>query len=202
MNFLAHVLLAGAADSDQLGGILGDFVKGPLPAGLPPELAAGVALHRRIDSYAETHPAYCRSRARVGSLRRRYAGIMVDMFYDHLLAANWADYSAVPLAAANAAVYRLLRAQAHMLPPRLNDLLPHMIAEDWLGSYRTVAGIGAALERMARHRLKRPGTLPGAVTELEEGYAGFARDFVEFMRDALLFSAAERQGRTSAPELR
>ena len=53
MNFLAHTLLAGDAASDRIGGLLGDFVKGLLPAGLPPDLAAGVALHRAIDSFAD-----------------------------------------------------------------------------------------------------------------------------------------------------
>ena len=62
MNFLAHAVLAGAADADRYGGLLGDFVKGLLPAGLPPELAAGVALHRAIDSYADRHPAFIASR--------------------------------------------------------------------------------------------------------------------------------------------
>ena len=54
MNFLAHAWLAGDADADRIGGLLGDFVKGPLPAGLPPALADGVALHRAIDGYAAT----------------------------------------------------------------------------------------------------------------------------------------------------
>ena len=49
MNFLAHAVLAGDDDADRIGGLLGDFVKGPLPAGLPPALAKGVALHRAIE---------------------------------------------------------------------------------------------------------------------------------------------------------
>ena len=53
MNFLAHAFLAGAKETDQVGGLIGDFVKGPLPAGLPPDLASGVALHRAIDSFAD-----------------------------------------------------------------------------------------------------------------------------------------------------
>jgi acyl carrier protein phosphodiesterase len=65
MNFLAHALLAGDDPALVVGGVVGDWIKGPLPAGLPPDLARGVALHRAIDSHAETHPAFRRSRARV-----------------------------------------------------------------------------------------------------------------------------------------
>ena len=39
MNFLAHALLSGEVEADRVGGVMGDFVKGPLPAGLPPDLA-------------------------------------------------------------------------------------------------------------------------------------------------------------------
>ena len=51
-----------------------------LPGSLPSSVAAGVSLHRRIDGIADTHPAFRRSCSRVGPKRRRFAGVMVDMF--------------------------------------------------------------------------------------------------------------------------
>lgn len=195
MNYLAHAYLAGDADSDRLGGLLGDFVKGPLPCGLPADLAAGVALHRHIDSYADAHPAFQRSRARVSAARRRYAGVMVDMFYDHLLAAHWAAYSAQPLAHYSRAVYDLLDAHAALLPERLGQVRIWMRKDDWLGGYRTLQGTGEAIDRIARHRLSRPGSLPGAIEELAADYAGFKADFSEFMRDAVVMTAGVRAAR-------
>ena len=82
MNFLAHALLAGESPALVVGGVVGDWIKGPLPAGLPEDLARGVALHRAIDSFAETHPAFCASRARMSPARRRYAGVLVDICWD------------------------------------------------------------------------------------------------------------------------
>ena len=35
MNYLAHALLAGASPDDRIGGVIGDFVKGPLDPTLP-----------------------------------------------------------------------------------------------------------------------------------------------------------------------
>jgi acyl carrier protein phosphodiesterase len=86
MNFLAHALLAGDSPALVVGGVVGDWIKGPLPGALPDDLARGVALHRAIDTFAETHPAFCLSRARMSPARRRYAGVLVDIFWDHLLA--------------------------------------------------------------------------------------------------------------------
>lgn len=195
MNYLAHAYLAGDADSDRLGGLMGDFVKGPLPCGLPADLAAGVALHRRIDSYADTHPAFQRSRARVSAVRRRYAGVMVDMFYDHLLASHWEAYSAQALTLYSHEVYDLLDANAALLPERLGQVRIWMRKDDWLGGYRTLEGTGNALDRIARHRLSRPGTLPGAIEELANDYPGFKADFLEFMSDAIAMTALVRAGR-------
>ena len=80
MTFLAHALLSGDAEADRVGGLMGDFIKGPLPAGLPPDLACGVALHRAIDSFADRHPAFVASRARISPERRRVSGVLVDIF--------------------------------------------------------------------------------------------------------------------------
>lgn len=197
MNFLAHAFLAGPDPADRLGGILGDFVKGPLPAGLPPAVAAGVALHRRIDSFADAHAAFRQSRARVSPQRRRYSGIMVDLFYDHFLALHWQNHSAQPLEEFTAEIYALLAAHAELLPPRLTRILPFMQADDWLASYRELESVGTALDRMAERRLTRPNTLGGSVGELAARYGEFEQDFLAFIPDAQAFSAAFRRSPAS-----
>lgn len=191
MNFLAHAFLAGADPADRLGGLMGDFVKGPLPAGLPADIAAGVRLHRQIDVFAESHPAFRRSRARVSAPRRRVAGIMVDMFYDHFLARDWEDFAPQPLEAFSAEMYALLAAHAAILPPRLAQILPRMRADDWLASYRAPEIIELALDRMAS-RLRRANPLGGSGAELCLDYAGYEADFREFIGAAQGFVATLR----------
>jgi acyl carrier protein phosphodiesterase len=198
VNFLAHALLAGEQSADRLGAMLGDFVKGMLPAGLPADVAAGVSLHRRIDTFADTHPAFQRSRSRVSGERRRYAGIMVDMFYDHFLALHWERYREEPLERFAARIYQLMSTHQDLLPPRLAGMLPHMRAEDWLCSYRLPTSIGVALDRMAEHRLSRANTLGGSLDELQRCYAGFEADFLVFFPDALSFAEGVRANRQFA----
>lgn len=187
MNFLAHALLAGEEPALIVGGVVGDWVKGPLPAGLPADLARGVALHRAIDSHAETHPAFCRSRNRVSPARRRYAGILVDIFYDHLLARDW-PYAA-PLAETCRGIYAHLATWDERLPERARPAMALMACEDWLGSYAGLDGIADVLWRMSQ-RVRRPNPLAGGEAELIADAAGFAEDFAEWYADAQRFVAA------------
>ncbi len=198
MNFLAHAFLAGPLAADRIGGVIGDFVKGPLtplPAGLGAALAAGVMLHRRIDSFADTHPAFCRSRARVSAPRRRVAGIMVDMFYDHFLALHWGRFSAQPLDDFTAHTYRLIGAHPEPLPASFRPVFERMAADDWMAGYRDAARVVEALDRMAEFRLRRPNPLAGSGEELLRDYAGFEADFAEFLPDAAAFAESVRRAR-------
>ena len=189
MNYLAHALLAGADDDCRLGGLLGDFVKGPLSP-RPPQLGAavvrGLLLHRQIDSFADAHPAFERSRRRISAERRRYSGIIIDMFYDHLLALHWARFCAQPLEAFTAAVYALLARRP--LPERLARILPRMRQEDWLAGYRDPDAVSRALDQIAAHRFRRSNGLGGAGSELAGKQAYFEADFLEFFPAALAYA--------------
>ncbi|MCK6376086.1 MAG: ACP phosphodiesterase [Zoogloea sp.] len=198
MNYLAHAFLAGPLAADRVGGVLGDFVKGPLdplPAGLGPALAAGVRLHRRIDSFADSHPAFRRSRARVSDNRRRVSGVMVDMFYDHFLALHWGRFSPRPLTDFTTETYRLIEAYPEPLPASFAPVFERMAAHDWLASYRDAANVALALDRMAHHRLRQPNPLAGAGDELLAHFAGLETDFFDFLPDALAFAAQVRAER-------
>ena len=190
MNFLAHALLSGPDPALRVGGLIGDFVKGPLPGALPAPIAAGVALHRRIDGYADAHPAFRRSCARIGSSRRRFAGVMVDMFYDHFLARHWTSFSDEALDAFAAASYRLLADHGHLLSEDNRAMVAAMRRHDWLVSYRSAETIGYALDRMSLRLRRQPNALPGALEELRGAYTQFEADFFEFFPEAQAFFAA------------
>ncbi len=186
MNFLAHALLAGDAPALIVGGVVGDWIKGPLPGVLPDDLAKGVALHRAIDSFAESHPAFRQSRSRVSVARRRYAGVLVDVFYDHLLARNWAAIDHRPLEEYCASVYRLINGRLHDLPIDAHPALTLMAKEDWLTSYEQIEGIADVLARMSR-RARQPNPLAHGEQEFLADVDGFTSDFYAWLGDAREF---------------
>lgn len=186
MNFLAHALLAGDAPALIVGGVVGDWIKGPLPGALPNDLAQGVALHRAIDCFADAQPAFRRSRSRISPHRRRYAGVLVDVFYDHLLASNWPNIDRRPLQDYCAAVYRLIAERLPDLPAASHPALALMAREDWLTRYARIEGIAGVLERMS-HRARRPNPLAGGEEEFLADADGFAGDFHAWLDDTRAF---------------
>ena len=187
MNFLAHALLAGDTPALIVGGVVGDWIKGTLPGTLPEDLARGVSLHRAIDHFAESHPAFNRSRSRVSAQRRRYAGVLVDVFYDHLLARNWSALNQGPLDQYCEKVYGLIRDRLHDLPVSAHPALALMAKEDWLTSYAQIGGIADVLVRMSR-RARQPNPLALGEGEFLADTKGFAEDFQAWLVDAEEFS--------------
>lgn len=178
MNYLAHLHLGGQRPGQLLGSLYGDFVKGLLQGRWPTDIEAGIRLHRQIDVYTDSHPIVLQAKQRFPSERRRYAGILVDLFFDHCLAAHWHDYADEPLPQFTARVYQVLRNEAE-LPGKLAVIAPRMAAQDWLGSYRDFTVMEQVIEGMSR-RLSRPEGLAGGLTELECLYEPLQQDFREF----------------------
>ncbi len=191
MNYLGHLFLAEPTEDGRLGSLLGDFVKGPLDRRYGEPVMRAIALHRRIDSFTDAHPAVLVSKSRVTPARRRYAGIMVDVFYDHFLAKHWNEFHEQPLREFAAHVYEMLERRYDELPARLQQMAPSMIRWDWLGSYAELASIYAALNRMG-NRLKRENRLFNSADELLENYPGLEADFRAFLPDAAAFTRERR----------
>lgn len=187
MNYLAHLHLGGPAPHQLLGSLYGDFVKGPLDGRWPQAIEAGIRLHRRIDLFTDTHPLVRDARALFPAVRRRVSGILLDLFFDHCLARDWADYAEVPLPAFTGQVYRVLADQA-ALPGALARIAPRMAEQDWLGSYREFDTLAAVVGGMSR-RLSRPELLAGGFDELAERYQPLSDHFRRFYPELQRFAA-------------
>ena len=188
MNFLFHLHLSGNAPDILTGNLMGDFVKGRISDDYPPCLRAGIELHRRIDSFAQNHPCFQRSRARIAPCYGLWRGVLVDLFYDHFLAAEWEQWSSEPFEAYLKRARGMVEANHRFLPESMREVLPVIFGE-LIPSYREVQGIGAALERMARRRVRRPNPLAGGEEELVRHYGEIRDDFRHFMPEVQRFAA-------------
>jgi acyl carrier protein phosphodiesterase len=194
VNHLAHLRLAPPDPRVRAGALLGDFARGLDVQALPAPTQQGLLHHRAIDRFTDAHPAFAQSRARVQAPLRRFAGVLVDVFYDHFLADGWPEFGdGRPLGAFTAEVYAQLQTEAASLPPALAAALPRMIRNDWLAQCRTDVGVAAVLARIAA-RLRRPVPLADAVADLQQQRPAFAADFALFWRDVAAFAASMEHG--------
>jgi acyl carrier protein phosphodiesterase len=183
VNWLAHVFLSTPDIDFRLGNLLADIVKRRDRAGMPAAFLDGVRQHQMIDLFADTHPIFYRSRARIGSEFRRASGILVDVFYDHFLALDWEQYAPEPLDAFTARLYADIRRHPISLPEHARAAVEGMIADDWLGSYRHLDGIAESLRRVSLRLLFRTGRdlgLERGVAELVNHFDELRADFAEF----------------------
>jgi acyl carrier protein phosphodiesterase len=197
MNYLAHALLSGNSDAAITGGLLGDFVKGRLDGRFDTEVTEAIVLHRAVDRFTDAHAIPHASRALISPARRRFAGVLVDVFYDHFLARHWSRYCDIALEDFTAHVYAILLPQRDGFPERLRHVLPHMAANDWLASYAELWAVNAALNGIARRfqRFPRAIVLVDAVIELETNYREFEEHFLAFFPELMRYAHEYRVAR-------
>lgn len=182
MNLLAHALLSDDDPGCLIGNVIADFVRVPDLEAVDPSVKHGIVLHRRIDTVTDAHPVVKRAIQRLRPRWGRYGAILVDVFYDHVLALDFEFHSGgQPLSEFTTHVYAKMLAHRHLAPAGGADILDRMAANDLLGSYARIDAIAAALARIER-RMKRPPPLPMArgVEDLAEQLGELKTDFEIF----------------------
>lgn len=187
MNFLAHIYLSGDNEELILGNFIADSIKGKKYLKYPPGVQKGILLHRGIDHYTDTHPIVRKSSSKLHKNYSHYAGVIVDIFYDHFLASQWEKYSDVPLEDFVANFYKLLYNNFDLLPAPIQNFLPYMVSENWLLSYASIHGISRILHQM-NLRTKNIVQMDRAVNELQEHYLEFQQEFNLFFPNLQEFS--------------
>ena len=179
MNYLAHAYLSGDNELLLIGNFIADAVKGKAMDDYSSEIRRGIVLHRAIDEYTDQHPLHRQSRQRLHPKYGHYAGVMIDIYYDHFLANNWSTYSSHSLADYTQKVYALLDENASILPERINFMLQYMIPQNWLLNYAKLEGIRKVLRGMA-NRAKFESKMESGVEDLEQNYEAFEAEFTSF----------------------
>lgn len=193
MNYLGHMLCCDDTPLSMLGNFIADFVKGGAEGRFPPEVVAGIRHHRRVDLYTDFHETVRASRRLVSGPRRRYAGVIIDVLYDHFLATSGDRYCSTGLDELIGRVYENLGRHRIMAPHPAPMVIERMAAEDWFRSYRTMGGIDRTFRRISR-RLRRENPLDTAVAELEQNYELLSSHFHTFFPQVLSRLRSGRDG--------
>ena len=158
---------------------MADSIRGNSYENYPEEIKKGILLHRSIDSFTDMHPVYRQSKHRLHEKYGHYSGVIMDIFYDHFLAKNWANYSNKKLEEYADEFYQLLRDNYDLLTAKIQGMMPYMIARNWLVSYASISGLEMILFQMD-HRTKNRVAMHESIVELQKFYLEFETEFTQF----------------------
>jgi len=182
MNFLAHIYLSGNSREILIGNFIGDYVKGKKYSEYPEQVIQGIKLHRQIDSFTDNHTITRSSKKIIAEKYRLYAGIIVDIFYDHFLSANWHFYSDIPLKDYIQDRYRILDSGFSIFPAEVKNWFPYFIKSNWLEAYTNFDGLNMVFKRMS-YRTSLPDHSEYAINQLKGNYRLFEENFVDFFSE-------------------
>lgn len=190
MNFLAHLYLSGNDEKIITGNFIGDYVKGKNFLKYPGRIREGIILHRRIDTFTDSHNLFREVKRLFRHEFGLYSGVVTDLVFDHLLASKWNRYSNEPLSQFVHKVHRILIHHYFYLPPRVKGFLPVLIKNRRLESYAKAEGIRQSLEIMSRYT-SLPPKAEEAIGIMQDESDAILNLFIPFMDELIAFSEQE-----------
>ena len=179
LNHLAHFVLAPASDAARMGTLLGDFARGTDLSAWPLEVEQAIRLHRRVDAFTDSHTVVLAAKGALPTVWRRYAGILLDVYFDHVLINDWARWHDAPLAAYASDAHASLARIAPALSEPARGVCARMGEHAALTTGATPAGMAHVLARIGA-RLARPQPLADALPTLIAAHDALAEAFESF----------------------
>jgi len=192
MNFLSHLYLAGNSEGLIIGNYIADSVKGSQFNNFSKEIQQGILLHRKIDTFTDSHPMVEQSKQRLREKYKKYAGVIVDIYYDHYLAINWNQYSNQELESFVTDIYAIINSNHSLLPEKSVLFTRYMLEHNILVGYSKLEGIERVLRGMAR-RTSFESNMENAIDDLKEHFDLFENEFKIFFPELQNFVSNEIQ---------
>jgi len=184
MNYLAHAFLSFNNEHITIGNFIADHIKLADAEKLPPEIKKGVLLHRRIDYFTDTHPVFIKSKRHFYEGFERYSGVLVDIYYDHILAKNFDRYSEVGLEAFTKNIYSLLQKNIEYLPESSQGFLNYVVQRNTFTEYSKIEGIELVLKHLS-YRINHGVFLNESLPLFLKYEKEIEKEFFEFMPELI-----------------
>jgi acyl carrier protein phosphodiesterase len=179
MNYLAHTALAQPNHCSLVGNLLGDFCKGVPLHTLPAEVLSGLANHRAVDKFTDTYPELVQLKQQFSLQRRRFAGIAMDVLFDHFLMLHWQRFYPHEFRQYKRQLYADLAAAEYLMPATMKATMRRVRCDDWLASYQHLPSLGLALDQIAR-RIRFANQFAGIIDEIMPLYTTLEQAFLRF----------------------
>lgn len=198
MNLLAHALLAYATLDDIdgqrcTGAVMADYFTGQRLEDYPQGIRTGIRQHRAIDAFTDLHPRFasCRQAIADSGAPPHTAGILTDVFFDHVLASEWDRWGrplcGLGLAPFEQRLYALFDGTRAWHSPVFAQVCPWIVSMSWFTAWAHRDGIRRTLSGLSRH-MSGAVDLAASMTILDRLDATIRLDFAEFWPDLVNFA--------------
>ena len=180
MNHFAHLVLSQPTLESTVGNLLGDFARGIDLNRLPRAVLAGLHNHRAVDRFTDAHPRINQMKRAFSPERRRFAGIALDIYFDHLLIQHWQRFEQRHLESLISEFYLRMSAARDLMPhENMRRVTGRMVEYDWFGSYRDIDAVAESLDRVAA-RIRFSNRFVNAIEDLQRNHEQIRDGFFEF----------------------
>ncbi|PQL93986.1 acyl carrier protein phosphodiesterase [Apibacter adventoris] len=179
MNIVAHQLLSYNITDIQVGNVLGEVVRGKDYQNYPQSIAAGILLHRNIDTYTDFHPIVKQTTSIFHNSYGKFAPIITDVIYDYFLIKNWHLFCEDEFEYFKQKCYELVQSKELLFPQRLNGFLSSMIKDDWFEKYKTFEGIEWTLYNLSK-KSKFHSNMSNSLKEIYLKEKNIEKQFLQF----------------------
>ena len=196
MNFIAHIHLSGKNEKLLVGNYIADLIRQKDVESLSVEIQKGIRLHRFIDSYTDQHPINRDTLDLLYERHRKYAPVLLDIYYDFFLIRHWSLFSSDAFIDTCDYTYKVLAADVEQIPLSAKPNIENLLNNKWLqNAYGSIAGLEKTFHFLKK-RMSRPEWLQGASetlinldAELDSAFLNFYPQLVAAVDDYSVESA-------------
>lgn len=184
MNFLAHMYLSCSETNLICGNYLGDFVRNHELKDLPKGWIRGIQLHRKIDSFTDTHKRVKACTRLLHPSQGKYSPVVIDILFDYILYTHWDHYSEIVFDDFEIQIYDTLLENVAQFPARIKKRTLSMIDQKFFRSYTSLEGLRFTFQQMKK-RLNFDSNMEKAVDDLELHQDVFTTEFNAFFPELI-----------------
>lgn len=175
-------------DTSLLGNFLGDFVKGTNFLELALPLQKGIKLHRKVDQYTDAHSEVVDLRRQFPDSLRRMSGVVLDIYFDHLLLKHWSQFCEQELDACFSAFYQELEQTQLAIPGRYNGVKSSMLKHKWLADYQHLSTCLRAFYSIEERLRGKVTFAQQSIRHIQQNHQTIERAFLNFYPQLQSFS--------------
>lgn len=180
MNYLAHALLSHQDPELLLGNFIADHLRGNDFSAFPEGVVKGIRMHREIDRFTDDHPLFKKSKRLFYTNFEKYSGILVDIYFDHLLASDFKSFHTEELKDFNSRIYQVYTDYRNLMPESSSRFLSYLLQNNLYQQYASLEGITRVLGHLS-HRIGHQVELQASAGDFTKHQTELSRHFKAFM---------------------